>query len=145
MHHAIDKVLALKNIRVFENSRENVEVKVSKAEKVKAFYSYFDSEKGYDIRISPELVSQSGKKYQKVVMSISSDGERSFFNGLVNPVRKEGSKVKLTGTLDVDGQKVKIFIKEKSAGNYFPVSFSKEAAKVTEPQPLVPEDSSVPF
>jgi hypothetical protein len=144
----VARVVALKNVKLFDNGRDNVEIKLGKESRVKAAFSYFDSVQGYDIRVSPETTAASGRKYTKVSLSLSLNGGRTYYNGILNTVKKAGSKFAYTGYVTVDGERLKVMVQNKGSSSFYPVSFSKEKASNKEgvtAAPVAPETPEVPF
>lgn len=124
------QILALKGVKLFNNDRDTVEVKLGKESRVKAAYSYFNQEQGYDLRISPVVTAASGREYIKSTLSLSQDGQRRYFNGILNAVKKVGSDFLYAGHIDVgEGERVKMFVKKPTEKGFFPVSFSKDTAR----------------
>lgn len=125
----VARVAALKNVRVFENARDNIEIKLGRDSRVKAAFSYFDSVQGYDIRVSPQTTAASGRQYTKISLSLSLNGARSYYNGILNAVKKAGSRFAYTGYVTVDGERLKVMVANKSNSGFYPVTFSKEKAQ----------------
>lgn len=151
----VARVLKLGNVKLFENTRPNVEVILGKGNRQQAKYSYFDSVQGYDIRVSDLVQAASGRNYTKMTLSLSLNGSRTFYNGILNTVKKVGSAFAYTGYVEVDGVKLKVMVKGKGQGKYYPVTFSVDksavqAAAPTQPTLVTPQgdskqDTSVPF
>lgn len=150
--NAIESVIAIKNAKLFPNERDNVEVKIGKDRRVKAALSYFDSNVGFDIRVAPpQKAKETGREYIKLSLSVGKEQNRKFFNGLLNVVKKEGSKYSYSGHLDVDGTRtVKVMVKKPEEGTAFhTVIFSKEKATESTPaesqQTVAAADQCDPF
>lgn len=143
---AIQSIVGIKNAKLFPNDRDTVEVKLSKDKKVKAAMSYFDENVGYDIRISPPTMSANQRSYIKLSLSLGKGEDRKYFNGLLNPVKKEGSAYSFAGSLDVEGLRtVKVMVKAPVDGaQYHTVIFSKAKAVDADAVPAGAADSSEP-
>ena len=149
------EISKLKNVKLFRNDRETVEVKIDKETRVPALLSYFNSEAGYDLRVSPVVTAKSGRQFQKISLSVVEADKRLFFNGLLNPVKKEVSAYAYVGHLEVEGERIKVMIKHPEEGkSYYQVAFSKEAAPAPAPDegasdsapvPAADEASNLPF
>jgi hypothetical protein len=128
--NAIQTITKLKGVKLFVNTRADVEVKLSKEESVPAALSYFNSESGYDIRVSPLVKSpETGREYTKISLSLKGDNNiRSFYNGFLNPVNKKDSEYAFVGNIQVGDDQLKMMVKNKTDKGFYPVSFFKEKA-----------------
>ena len=127
----IQSIVALKNVKLFQNQKDEVQVSLKKDVRVKAELSYFEAEGElpYDIRVAPLTKSdKTGREFIKVSLSTGKGDQRQYFSGLLNVVKKEGSDFSHAGTIDVDGiRTIKMMVRKPAEGkSYYTVKFSKE-------------------
>ena len=124
----LQSVVSLKNVKLFNNTRDDVQVKIGKDTKVKAEYSYYDKDAKYDLRVAPVQTSPTtNRSYIRVSLALGEGESRKYLNGLLNPVKKEGSNFSFAGYLDADDGRIKVMVRKPEEGkSYQLVSFSED-------------------
>ena len=134
-------VLAIKNINLFTNENKEIQFSLSRENKVTAQYSAYDKEKGYDLR-GVRAKSAAGKGYIRLVLSLSGEEKRSYFQGaLFKNDKKESEKSPdFRGSITIgEGNKLALsaWIKTgEKAGQYLSVAISEfvsESASAAQP------------
>lgn len=85
MSKAAIKLIAIKNVLVFNNVSDKVQFFTKKDEKVKATMSGYDKDKGYDIKLL--AANKDGKEYIRVQVN----AENEFLNGVLFPTKEKRS------------------------------------------------------
>jgi uncharacterized protein (DUF736 family) len=108
MSNAKQALLGLKGFNLFRNTKAEVEFSLNKETKAKASHSYYDKEKGLDVRaLYLKNDSSPEKSYTRLSVSLTVDGRKEFFNGALFQVaeKKSDKSPDFTGVLNLDSSK----------------------------------------
>lgn len=141
-------ILAIGNFNLFKanpkEGQEHPKFQVDKETKVNADYSFYDKEKGIDVRgIRVSGNAAEGKKpYIRISISIKEGDKRSYINGaLFASEKKTENQPEMTGTLNIGEDKLRLAAWKKTgakAGDFLSIrvsEYQKSEAAQPEPEP----------
>jgi len=144
-------ILAIQNVNLFKvaqpkEGKQPLQFSVSKDKKVNADFSFYDKEKGIDVRgIRVAGDKAAGKKgYIKVAFAIKDGDKTSYMNGaLFGNEKKADGQPDLTGTLTIGDEKLRLAAWKKvgeKAGDYLSIRISEYQKAEASQAPEVPAE-----